>query len=712
MADIVLIDGVETATNLQVIASAAPILALTIGDNNRPTEYIGPVNLEVDSKGSFGVVLDGLLAHDLYDNVEIDWDGVNPWMSIRAHNDAGLVFEGTVTTLDFQPKPLVENVDYSAQRVIREQDWLTIFTPISDWAFGGLTVCNSFGDARCDVFAVPELPKEPAILPAAVILAQIAPCDPIRDPLCGGGGTEGGETFIASYEIQDLVNPVLTVNPLPVSTSEQITISGSVTDRETKAVLLTLAKTLDGALIGLDNLEILVDANGDFAYTPVLTDQGDYSFTSTAYDAAGNIAVAMVKTTYVLARLNVSVQETVAAGNGAAIHMDTALETKVFSSEAGSCASNIGTTPKNYVAIYSNCRAEATALETFSPTIAPSKKPRNLIDPDLKGINITTGSKLVLVKSRPAGINANGASSYMGFDLPNMQAGESRDVGFNRVPGQPNVFVQKSMFSQNSKYQWSGSNRAEVIQGSELYVYRPDFVEWTNGDQIYPFTFISDSDWDLNVCLQVPAGYTIVAPGTCDQTLISNEARIVEFTVAENVTGAAAVLLAQAGAPEPNFTFTLNTKHKEAGSTVVKETNTSYQVSGLSAASKRASDLALAPVIAQEKAKAVVLAQAEQAAQGQAVSAIAQTFQLTLAPGTQSADVLRLQRYLNSKGFTLASSGAGSPGNETNVFGPRTREALRRFQEANRGAILAPLGLLNGTGIFGPSTRAFINANQ
>jgi len=35
----------------------------------------------------------------------------------------------------------------------------------------------------------------------------------------------------------------------------------------------------------------------------------------------------------------------------------------------------------------------------------------------------------------------------------------------------------------------------------------------------------------VNVCLSVPAGYQVVAPGTCDQTLISNEAKVVEFTV-------------------------------------------------------------------------------------------------------------------------------------------------------------------------------------
>lgn len=74
-------------------------------------------------------------------------------------------------------------------------------------------------------------------------------------------------------------------------------------------------------------------------------------------------------------------------------------------------------------------------------------------------------------------------------------------------------------------------------------------------------------------------------------------------------------------------------------------------------------------------------------------------------------DVIELQKYLNTHGFILAQSGAGSPGNETNYFGLLTRSALIRFQEAHAAEILAPVGLTKGTGYFGPSTRTFINTH-
>lgn len=82
-----------------------------------------------------------------------------------------------------------------------------------------------------------------------------------------------------------------------------------------------------------------------------------------------------------------------------------------------------------------------------------------------------------------------------------------------------------------------------------------------------------------------------------------------------------------------------------------------------------------------------------------------------LFPGSQGADVRSLQQYLNAKGFTLASSGAGSPGNETTYYGNLTTTAVRRFQEAHFQEILSPKGYSSGTGMCGPSTRSYINSH-
>lgn len=55
-------------------------------------------------------------------------------------------------------------------------------------------------------------------------------------------------------------------------------------------------------------------------------------------------------------------------------------------------------------------------------------------------------------------------------------------------------------------------------------------------------------------------------------------------------------------------------------------------------------------------------------------------FRKELGIGTTDPDVIHLQAYLNNHGFPVASSGAGSPGNETSFFGGLTLSAVKRFQ--------------------------------
>jgi peptidoglycan hydrolase-like protein with peptidoglycan-binding domain len=87
------------------------------------------------------------------------------------------------------------------------------------------------------------------------------------------------------------------------------------------------------------------------------------------------------------------------------------------------------------------------------------------------------------------------------------------------------------------------------------------------------------------------------------------------------------------------------------------------------------------------------------ATQPATANAIIFTRDLTL--NSQGTDVYALQRFLNARGHTVSSTGAGSPGKETNVFGSLTRQALIRFQTS--------VGITPAIGYFGPLTRAFIN---
>ena len=74
------------------------------------------------------------------------------------------------------------------------------------------------------------------------------------------------------------------------------------------------------------------------------------------------------------------------------------------------------------------------------------------------------------------------------------------------------------------------------------------------------------------------------------------------------------------------------------------------------------------------------------------------SFNRDLQVGSTGEDVMALQVWLNANGYTVASTGPGSSGNETTRFGAATRAALIKYQKA--------MGITPAAGYFGAKTRA------
>ncbi len=88
-------------------------------------------------------------------------------------------------------------------------------------------------------------------------------------------------------------------------------------------------------------------------------------------------------------------------------------------------------------------------------------------------------------------------------------------------------------------------------------------------------------------------------------------------------------------------------------------------------------------------------------------SCVGVSFDRHLSQGDSGSDVKCLQALLNSDADTkLADSGVGSPGNETEYFGPLTKAGAVKFQEKYQASVLAPWGLTSGTGYVGDTTIA------
>jgi len=236
--------------------------------------------------------------------------------------------------------------------------------------------------------------------------------------------------------------------------------------------------------------------------------------------------------------LRVEVQE-VDASTKPATKKDEALETKVYN--AGStCATGFGGfKPINYEKIWNGCTAEATKNETNSPNL------RNLVT-DLVMIGSTTGNKFVLVRS-PESVDKT--RDFVGFDVPSLLYGQTRDLGFNIAPKTSPTFVPTKDFTKDSKGIWHGST-ARVVQGSYLEIISPEYTVWSGSEYIYPFVFFSDSEWVVDVCMEVPEGYQIVEPGTCTQVLIAGQPFTANF------------ILKDVGSPRPDVKVKLKLQHK------------------------------------------------------------------------------------------------------------------------------------------------------
>jgi hypothetical protein len=121
--------------------------------------------------------------------------------------------------------------------------------------------------------------------------------------------------------------------------------------------------------------------------------------------------------------------------------------------------------------------------------------------------------------------------------------------------------------NKQGKVQYGGGTKA-TRTGSILEMILPDNAIWQGTQFIYPFIFTSDSRWEVDVCAEVPEGYSVVGAydengnlipsTTCMQSIIANQTKVIAFEVVD------------IGSPEPSLDMTLTIRSPHGKSEILK----------------------------------------------------------------------------------------------------------------------------------------------
>ncbi|MFC1734411.1 hypothetical protein ACFL6I_29255, partial [candidate division KSB1 bacterium] len=97
------------------------------------------------------------------------------------------------------------------------------------------------------------------------------------------------------------------------------------------------------------------------------------------------------------------------------------------------------------------------------------------------------------------------------------------------------TFAKKNYMFINSPGDQKNPGKGSKHSGSELWVFEPAYVVWDGTEEYYPFVFISDSEWEIDVCVEAPEGYVPVDAVNCLQTVVADEAKSILFKLVEQV---------------------------------------------------------------------------------------------------------------------------------------------------------------------------------
>jgi hypothetical protein len=168
---------------------------------------------------------------------------------------------------------------------------------------------------------------------------------------------------------------------------------------------------------------------------------------------------------------------------------------KAFSKAPGSCASGIGSNPHEYGTVLADCAPDAQGV-----TDAQGKAT----------LSLPPGGYVVLSRDPVTQVVAGVPSG----DLASGQAEEK--------------FLQVIVRADGTSVPAKTTKRT----GSLLYVIEPEYIEWSQFQELYPFVFDApEGDWGITVAVSPPEGFT--ADHESLSTEVSNGYKALQFTLTD-----------------------------------------------------------------------------------------------------------------------------------------------------------------------------------
>jgi len=168
---------------------------------------------------------------------------------------------------------------------------------------------------------------------------------------------------------------------------------------------------------------------------------------------------------------------------------------KAFSKIAGSCASAIGFNPHDYGLILDTCASDGTGTTDTS---------------GLASVGLATGDYLLLSRDPQTAV-VSGVSS-----------------GNLALGGTVDKFLQVIVRANGT----SVPGKTTTHVGSLLHVIEPEYVEWNQTQELYPFVFDAPAgEWGVTVTVSPPEGFVADYPEL--STDVNNDYRALQFTLTD-----------------------------------------------------------------------------------------------------------------------------------------------------------------------------------